>query len=383
MIPRKASASILSLSQLFKVVALIGPRQSGKTTLVRHLFPEKTYVSLENLDTRNYASTDPRGFLSQYPEGAIFDEIQQVPELFSYMQQVVDESKKTGLFILTGSNNFLLQEQITQSLAGRVAYLQLLPFSLTELLDAPSDLELMVKGFYPPVYDQGIPFGLWYANYIRTYLEKDVRQIKSITRIDLFQRLLRLLAGRVGQELNYSSLSVELGIDVKTVQSWVGVLESSFIVYRLKPFYKNYNKTIVKRPKLYFHDVGLACALMNISSAEILDLHPSKGALFENMVVMEYLKHFTQTAQEPPLFYWRDKTGREIDLIVEDGTTAKAIEIKIGKTYQNSFSKHLLYWMKMSQNTCSQVLYRGEESYTFSTGVNASNWRQYFLEMTH
>ncbi|MCA1763817.1 MAG: ATP-binding protein [Cryomorphaceae bacterium] len=378
MIKRIASAKLKELASYYTAVAVIGPRQSGKTTLVRSLFPEKDYLTLENPDQRQYATDDPRGFLSQYPDGAVLDEIQNVPELFSYLQQVIDEDRRAGKFILTGSNNFLLQEGISQSLAGRVGYLELLPLSTTEMgnLASDNDNELMVKGFYPPIYDRGIPADVWYNDYRRTYLERDVRQIKAITRFGEFERLLRLMAGRVAQELNYTALSVEVGVDVKTIQEWTSVLEQGFIIYRMRPYHKNYNKTIVKRPKLYFYDTGLACSLLGIKEADQLTNHPTRGAIFENMVVGDAIKHFTHRGERPELYYWRDKTGREVDLIAERAGKLLPIEIKSGMTFQEDFSKHLKTFMKLSGVGNAWVLYGGREDYSFSTGIKAMNWRK-------
>lgn len=378
MIHRIASAKLAELASYYTAVAVIGPRQSGKTTLVRSIFAEKAYVSLENPDQRRYATEDPRGFLHQFGDGAVLDEIQNVPELFSYLQQVIDEDKRAGKFILTGSNNFLLQEGISQSLAGRVGYLELLPLSIAEMarLAPESDNELMVRGFYPPVYDREIPSDMWYNDYRRTYLERDVRQIKSITRFNEFERLLRLLAGRVAQELNYSALSVEVGVDVKTIQEWTSVLEQGFIIYRMRPYHRNFNKTLVKRPKLYFYDTGLACSLLGIKEAQQLANHPTRGALFENMVVSEAIKNFTHRGERPELYHWRDKSGREVDLIIEQDGELLPIEIKAGMTYQEHFSKNLRSFMKLSGAAQAWVLYGGKEDFSFSNGLKAMNWRK-------
>ncbi|HOT88763.1 MAG TPA: AAA family ATPase, partial [Bacteroidales bacterium] len=246
MIKRIAEKKLSQLARTFKLVGLTGPRQSGKTTLVKQVFRDKPYVSLENPDARRFAMEDTRGFLETYAKGAVLDEVQRVPDLFSYLQEIADNSRQKGLFILTGSNNFQLQQSISQSLAGRIGSMVLPPFSLVELKPSmipASDDELMLKGFYPPVYDQKIPSQDWYPNYIRTYIEKDVRQIKNISDLITFERFMLLLAGRCGQELNMSALSVESGVDVKTIQSWLGILESSYIVYLLKPHSNNFKKT--------------------------------------------------------------------------------------------------------------------------------------------
>ena len=375
MIKRVAEEKLIELSGFFKAIAVVGPRQSGKTTLVKKVFKNKPYVSLENMDTRLFASSDPRGFLATYKNGAILDEVQRVPELFSYLQEVLDNTTIKGLFILTGSNNFLLQEGITQSLAGRIGYLTLLPFSLAELPKV-SDKELLFQGCYPPIYDQKIPPTDWFDNYIRTYIERDVRQLKAISDLMLYERFVRLLAGRVGQELNYTSIGVEVGIDAKTVQSWLSLLESSFIIYRLKPYHNNFNKTIVKRPKLYFHDVGLVCALLGINQITQLDFHPLRGALFENMVVSEWMKQLSNRGMKWNTYFWRDKTGREIDFIIDINGKSIPIEIKSGQTVKKDFYKHLNYWAKLTGEKLAYLAYAGERREEHSDGIVVENWRK-------
>lgn len=379
MIQRTAKNKLKDLASKFKVVAVTGARQTGKTTLVKQVFKGKPYLSLENPETRNFALEDPRGFLASYPKGAILDEIQRVPELFSYLQEIVDNSKVKGLFILTGSNNLLLQQSISQTLAGRVGYINLLPFSIEELnkvkLLSGDDDELMLKGFYPPIYDQEIPPLDWCPNYIRTYIEKDVRQIKNITDLIVFERFIKLLAGRNGQELNNSSLAVETGVDVKTIQSWIGILESSFIIYLLKPHFKNFNKTIVKRPKIYFYDTALVCYLLGIKNSLQLKTHPLRGAIFEGMVVTELIKKRTNIGSAINMYYWRDKTGHEIDLIIDNGGKLLPIEIKSGKTISSEFFKNIDYWTKLSGNERSILLYAGDQSQKRSSGKEVLNWK--------
>ena len=338
-----------------RLISICGARQTGKTTLVKQVFKGKPYLSLENPDTRNFALEDPRGFLESYPNGAILDEVQRAPILFSYLQEILDNTKVKGLFILSGSNNFLLQQTISQTLAGRVGYINLLPFSIAELSKAKllsaDDSKLMLKGFYPPIYDQKIPPEDWCPNYIRTYIEKDVRQIKNITDLIVFERFMKLLAGRSGQELNNSALAVETGVDVKTIQSWIGILESSFIVYLLKPHYKNFNKTIVKRPKVYFYDTALVCYLLGIRNVSQLNTHPLKGAIFEGMVVTELIKKRTNAGLPINVYYWRDKAGHEIDVIIDNGNKLLPIEIKSGKTINTEFFKNIDYWCDLSGNS--------------------------------
>lgn len=380
MIQRSAKDKLINIASKFKAVAVTGARQSGKTTLIKKVFKNKAYLSLENPDNRNFALEDPRGFLASYPDGAILDEVQRTPLLFSYLQEILDNSKVKGLFILSGSNNFLLQQSISQTLAGRVGYLNLLPFSITELKKGkmlPStDDALMLKGFYPPVYDQKIPPQDWCPNYIRTYIEKDVRQIKNITDLIIFERFMKLLAGRTGQELNSSALSVEAGVDVKTIQSWIGILESSFIIYLLKPHHKNFNKTLVKRPKVYFYDTALVCSLLGIHTAKQLSTYPTRGAIFETMVIAELVKKRTNKGLPINLFYWRDKTGHEIDLIIDDGGSLLPIEIKSGKTINSEFFKNIDYWTNLSGVKKSVLLYGGEQSQKRSNGTEIFNWRK-------
>ncbi|MBK9190350.1 MAG: ATP-binding protein [Crocinitomicaceae bacterium] len=380
MIQRDAKDKLKNLAAKFKAVAVIGPRQTGKTTLVKQVFKTKPYVSLENPDFRNFALEDPRGFLANYPKGAILDEVQRVPEIFSYLQEILDNSKVKGLFVLSGSNNFLFQQSISQSLAGRVGYLQLLPFSLSEMKKGkillPEDDQLMLNGFYPPVYDQKIPPADWCANYIRTYIEKDVRQIKNITDLITFEKFISLLAGRNGQELNSSSLAVETGVDLKTIQSWIGILESSFIIYLLRPHHANYNKTIVKRPKIYFYDTSLVCYLLGIRSISHLKTHPARGAIFESMVVTELVKKRTNKGLPVNLFYWRDKTGHEIDVIIDYDGNLLPVEIKSGMTFREEFFKNLDYWTALSKAKKSVVLYAGENNQKRSNGKEIICWRE-------
>jgi predicted AAA+ superfamily ATPase len=377
---RDGEKKLRQLSRTFKSVAVVGPRQSGKTTLVKSLFKDKPYISLENPDTMRFALEDPRAFLGSYPNGAILDEVQRVPELFSYLQEILDNTKKKGLFILTGSNNFILQENISQTLAGRIGYLHLLPFSFNELLNAKkmpkNDDAFLLKGSYPPVYQQKIQPTDWYPNYIRTYIERDVRQVKNISELNRFERFLSLLAGRCGQELNMNSLSIEAGVDLKTIQSWISILESSFIVYLLKPHFKNFNKTVVKRPKVYFFDTGLVCSLLRITSVKHLETHPLRGALFETMIMSEFVKQRSNAGLPINLYYWRDKTGHEIDLIIDSASTLLPVEIKSGQTITSEFFKNLEYWCKLSGVKKSIVLYAGDAKQKRSSGTEVLPWRE-------
>ena len=363
MIKRSALTELKKLASQYKLVAVIGPRQSGKTTLVKECFKTKPYVSLENPDIRAFAIDDPKGFLKNYPNGAILDEAQRTPQLFSYLQQILDESNTEGLFILTGSNNFLLQENITQTLAGRVAYITLLPFTIDELGDSrPMSVnEILYKGFYPPLYDQPFEIGKWFLNYIRTYVERDIRQLKGIENLIVFERFLRLCASRVGQLLNKNSLAVEVGVNSKTIESWIGLLEASFIVYRLKPHHKNFNKRLVKMPKMYFYDVGLVSALLGIQNVKQLDLHPLKGSIFENFVLMELLKQQYNDGKPDNLFFWRNNTGQEVDVLIDKGLELIPLEIKAGNTITREYFKGINYWNKLSKNNGGYIVYAGED----------------------
>jgi predicted AAA+ superfamily ATPase len=361
MIYRQAEIELRTLANQFKAVAVIGPRQSGKTTLVQLVFKDKPYANLENPDIRRFAIEDPRGFLASYPKGAVFDEIQRVPELFSYLQQILDDSTNNGLFILTGSNNFLLQENISQSLAGRVGYLFLLPLSLQEINRPESSInELIFTGGYPSLYNGTTEPTKWYPNYIRTYIERDVRLIKNITDLYAFERFLRLCAGRIGQLLNMSSLAVEVGVDVKSISSWIGILETSFIVFRLQPYHANFNKRIVKMPKLYFYDTGLAVALLGAENTVQLNLHPFRGSLFENLVIVDFLKKRYNAGKSNNLFFWRDNVGNEIDLLIENGNQLLPVEIKSGQTITNEYFKGISFWSKMTQTEGGIVVYGGD-----------------------
>ncbi|OYU94388.1 MAG: AAA family ATPase [Bacteroidetes bacterium B1(2017)] len=384
MIYRTATERLIHLSKTFRSVAVVGPRQSGKTTLCRAVFPEKPYVSLENPDVLEFATIDPRGFLSQFnnENGAILDEIQKAPHLFSYLQQILDETKTKGLFILTGSNNFLLQENITQTLSGRIAYLQLLPLSLEEMKTGNflknNYAWHIITGGYPEVISEDIKPTDWFPNYISTYIERDVRQLKNINNLSLFMKLLRMCAGRTGQILNMSSLANDCGIDQKTVAAWLGILQSSYIIYLLKPYFNNYNKRITKTPKLYFYDTGVACSLLGIKSAEQITIHAAKGSLFENLIVSELLKNRFNVGENDNLFYWRDKTGNEVDIITENEGNLTAIELKAGETISNDFFKGLNYFSTLeTPNTEKIVVYGGNQTQNRSNNITVKPWNNF------
>lgn len=378
MIYRDLTKYLIHISTKFPVVALTGPRQSGKTTLVEAIFPEKPYASLEDPDVREFASTDPKAFLNQFAEGAIFDEIQYVPHLFSYIQTRVDQSKKPGEFILTGSQNFLLLEKITQSLAGRAAILHLLPLSLQELsassLELKNPFQLIQKGFYPRIYDHDIQPIDWYKSYINTYIERDVRQVKNISDLSKFQLFLRLCAGRIGQLLNLSSLATDCGVDHATIKSWISILEASFVVFLLRPHHQNFNKRLVKQPKLYFYDTGIASYLLGIHKPEELQTHYMRGALFENFVITELVKQYFNQGREPILNFWRDNHGHEVDLILTSGTRLIPLEIKSSETITGNQFKALSYWNDLTGNQKGYLVYAGNTSQVRSNATVLS-WR--------
>lgn len=367
MIKRDLSAKLKALAGKFPVVSVVGPRQSGKTTLVKSLFAGWGYVSLEDLDQREFALKDPKGFLASHDKGAVIDEVQRAPQLFSYIQTVVDRNRKPGRFILTGSQNILLQENISQSLAGRTAILKLLPLSIGELSHtayrAEQSGEYIFKGFYPRLYDKKIAPADWYPNYIQTYVERDVRLVKNISDLNTFQKFIRMCAGRIGQVLNLSSLGNECGITHNTARAWLSVLESSYIIFLLKPYHKNFNKRLVKMPKLYFYDTGLACSLLGIQSKSQLDTHYLKGSLFESLIISEIIKNRFNKGLEPNCYYWRDKTGHEIDCIAETPRKLLQIEIKSGRTIGEDFFDGIKYWNKLAAKSDQNgyLIYNGDE----------------------
>jgi predicted AAA+ superfamily ATPase len=375
MIPRTLGEKIVSWAEIFPIVSLTGPRQSGKTTLARAKFPDYAYVNLENLDDRLAAEEDPLHFLRPHSDsGIIVDEVQKAPSLFSYLQAIVDESGKMGKYVLTGSQNFLLLEKITQSLAGRVAVCNLLPLGLTELIGSDlldEDLNrVMFSGGYPVLYDRHIPPSDYFPSYVQTYIERDVRGISNVGNLSTFQRFVKLCAGRVGQLLNLSNLGTELGINYKTVRSWISILEASYLVFLLQPYHKNFNKRLVKHPKLYFFDTGLLCALLDIQSPEQLDSHYLRGNIFESFIVAEHIKSRLHAGRRPNAFFWRNSTGHEIDLILEAGAELWAVEIKSGETLNTDFFKGLKYFKGLSSvpDENLYLVYGGDRNLTRKHG---------------
>ncbi len=344
MIPRTITPVLKQLADQYPVVTLTGPRQSGKTTLCRSAFPDKLYVNLESPDTREFAHSDPRGFLSSCPDGAILDEIQRVPQLLSYLQPIIDERSVPGQFILTGSQQFEVMTTISQSLAGRTALLKLLPFSIEELKGAsiqPSIDSLLLHGFYPRIYDSGLNPTQALGDYLETYVERDIRQLINIKDLALFEKFVRLCAGRTGQLLNLQSLGNDVGVSHTTARSWLTLLEASYVVFLLHPWHTNISKRQVKAPKLYFYDVGLAAYLLGTESELHVNRHPLRGNLFENLVVIEALKYFYNRGRRNKLHFWRDAKGNEVDLVIEAGPDVVPIEIKSGATINEDYFKGL------------------------------------------
>lgn len=369
-INRVITPQVIEAAKEFPVVAIVGPRQSGKTTLAQKVFPKHRYASLEDFDIRALAQADPRKFLNEYPseEGLILDEIQHAPQLLSYIQTIVDKEKKHGFYIVTGSQNFLVDEAITQSLAGRMAVMTLLPLSIAELQQAkqlPNKIETLIyKGCYPKAHAEKVSVERLYANYIRLYVERDVRQIKQVADLNTFQKFMRLCAGRMGQIVNLTSLGNDCGINYTTVKAWISLLEASYIIFLLHPFYNNFGKRLIKSPKLYFYDTGLACSLLKIKSAEDVFTHYLRGGLVEALLISDLLKQQHNAEQQPSLYFWRDKIGHEIDCIVDEGQQPTAIEIKAGQTIASDFFKELQYWKTTTKmlNAQSYVVYGGSDN---------------------
>lgn len=327
----------------FPIVSITGPRQSGKTTLLREFFQEYKYFNLERMDLRDLVSSDPIGFLKSAGEKVIFDEAQNLPELFSYIQVISDERNTNGQYIFSGSQSFLLNERISQSLAGRVNINHLLPFELSELKDYSDNhyLEFIFRGFYPRIYQQQINPQDFYPSYLQTYVERDIRTLKAIENLNTFTKFLNICAGRVGQVINLTSLANDTGISVNTAKSWLSLLEASFIIFLLKPYYNNFNKRIIKSPKLYFYDTGVVCSLLRIPDKLSLRNYPLYGALFENLIISDIAKQFYHTGKRPNIFYYKESNGKEIDCIIEiSSNEIIAIEIKGGETFSKDYIKN-------------------------------------------
>jgi predicted AAA+ superfamily ATPase len=377
MIQREITTELMEAAREYPVVTVFGPRQAGKTTLVRMTFPDKLYYSLEDPDVRMAADTDPRGFLSGLTDGAVLDEIQRLPTLLSYIQGVVDEAKKSGMFILTGSHQPELHQSVSQTLAGRTAVLTLLPFSLGELRTYRQDwtaFELIMKGAYPRIHEDGLRPSRFFNGYLQTYIERDVRALINLKDLSTFQQFLTLLAGRIGQVVNYTSLSNDVGVSATTVKNWISVLKASFIVYELPPFLENIRKRVVKSPKIYFSDSGLAAFLLGIETPEQLSRDPLRGGLYENLLVLEVLKNRLNSGRRPEVFFYRDTHGNEVDLVIKQGRTLTPVEIKSAATFTSDFLKGIERFRKVAGDRCAPgfVLYNGHEQYLLK-GIRVFN----------
>ena len=366
MIKREIEKVLQELATQYPIITVTGPRQSGKTTLVKGVFSKKPYVNLENLSVRALAFSDPVGLLKKYPEGAILDEIQRAPELLSYIQEIVDENDQKGHFILSGSHQLELHQAITQSLAGRNVLLTLLPLSLSELAAADINLELdqyLYQGFFPRIYKDKLNPTTTYQSYVRTYIERDVRQLINIKDLHTFQQFIQICASRVGQILNVHSLSNDLGMSNHTIKSWLSILEASYLIVLLQPYYENFGKRIIKSPKLYFTDIGLVTYLLNIENLSQLERDPLRGYLIENLVVIELFKARYNKGREPNFYFFRDNNNNEVDLIFKLGNQLIPIEIKSGKTFHADFLKGLKYFKSLVDNRCDKgfLIYTGKE----------------------
>ncbi|MBU2623717.1 MAG: ATP-binding protein [Proteobacteria bacterium] len=393
MIYRFLTNYVLRDAEYYPVITITGPRQSGKTTLARAIFPDYDYVSLEETDTRYFARDDPRGFLARFSGPIIIDEVQRAPDLLSYIQTEVDHNPSPGRFVLTGSQNLMLMEKVSQTLAGRSGILHLLPFSRAELekhkqieIRTPDDLfsnrqtgldcwNIIHTGFYPPIHDRNVPPEIWLSDYVRTYVERDVRTLVNIGDLETFDRFIRLCAGRIGQLVNFSAIASDCGVSVDTARRWISVLKTSFILFLLPPHHRNFNKRIIKSSKLYFHDTGLACQLLGIRYEDQLFSHPLRGALFENYIMAEVVKSFYNQRLSPPIFFWRDQTGHEIDLIIEESGALFPVEIKSGSTVAGDMFRGLKWWTHLAGRTASSptLVYGGVEAYV-RDGITLRPW---------
>ena len=377
-IKRKLVDHLKQMLDKFPVVSLTGPRQSGKTTLLKEFFPGYKYFNLERLDLREIILSDPLGFLKSSGEKIILDEAQNVPELFSYIQVVSDERGTNGQYILSGSQSFLMNEKISQSLAGRVSINHLLPFDITELPDSVDKnyLQLIYTGFYPRIYQHNITPNDFYPSYLQTYIERDIRTLKAVENLNTFTRFLSLCAGRTGQILNLTSLANDTGVSVNTVKSWLSLLETSYIIFLLKPYHNNFNKRIIKAPKLYFFDTGVVSSLLRIPDEKALRNYPLYGALFENFIISEIAKQFYHSGKQPLMYYYKESNGKEIDCIIETSYDhIIALEIKGGETFSKDYLKNLLKFVDEKQSIeVQKYLVYPEAKKSQIKDINILNW---------
>ncbi len=362
----------------FRALCITGPRQSGKTTLSKLLFKDKPYVNFENPSVQHEAELNPEAFLKKYKTGAVFDEVQRVPHIFRYLQEILDNNTKRGQFILTGSNNFLLQEQVSQSLAGRAGYLSLLPFSYAELVNAKlagKDVNKhILTGGYPEIWNEKLLPATWHNSYVQTYVQRDVRLLRNITNLAAFNRFMYLCANYAGQILNRDELAKQTGVDTKTILAWLGLLENSYIIYLLQPWHKNMNKRIVKSPKLYFFDTGLLCHLLGIKSSTALQKHPAYGSIFENWIISEIRKNNFNAGLNDGMYYFRDNVGNEVDLIMDRGGEPVAIEIKAGTKADNNMLRGLKYWQKLQPKSNCILINGGSKNVMITETMNVLPW---------
>lgn len=379
-IKRDAQEIIKNLLKQYPAVVLTGPRQSGKSTLAKNILPNAVYVSLEDLDEREFARSDPRGFLKRFENGGIIDEIQKVPELMSYLQSFLDNKKKKTAVILTGSAQLTLLANISQTLAGRTAIIELLPLSYRELGKsnvAPEILEqLFFKGFYPRLYKEKINPTDWHQDYVKTYIERDIRDLLKIHNLGTFQRFLKMCAGRAGQILNLSSMANDCGISHSTASAWLNILEATYIIFRLEPHYKNFSKRLIKSPKLFFYDTGLLCFLLDIKAHVELETHPFRGAIMENWAATEMIKSRFNAHKPKNIYFWRDNKGNEVDFIIDRGRKLIPVEIKSGLTIASDFFKNIFYWSKLAGDFAEKgyLIYAGKDD-QFRTDINVLGWK--------
>ena len=383
MIYRTITKELLTQLREYPVVTVIGPRQAGKTTLVRNVLPDYSYVSLEDPENRQLANDDPKAFLKRFSGKTIFDEVQRTPHLLSYLQGIVDEEGTNGRFVLTGSHQLELRAAITQSLAGRTGILHLLPLSIGELHDAKisfDDFEsYIVHGFLPRIYDQHQRPRTAYANYYQTYVEKDVRQLIQLKDVSLFEKFIKLLAGRVGQIINYQSLSNDVGVGAPTIKQWLSILEASFIIFKLPPYYKNFGKRVIKSPKYYFTEIGLLAYLLGIEKNTQVSRDPLVGNIFENLAVIEVLKSRYNQGRNAELYYFRDSNGNEIDLLCKTGDGLVGVEIKSASTWNNSFSKSLTNFSESNEKLAGRIVVYSGSRIDLSSGVQVRSYKDFVV----
>lgn len=380
MFARDITQELLTQLQEYPIVTVIGPRQAGKTTLVRMVLSDYAYVSLENPEYRQLANDDPKAFLNRYPNKTIFDEVQRTPHLLSYLQGIVDEQRMNGRFVLTGSHQLELRAAISQSLAGRTGILQLLPLSIAELSQANiqfDDFETYIfQGFLPRIYDQKQRPHTAYSHYYQTYVERDVRQLIQLKDVNLFEKFMKLLAGRVGQIMNYQSLSNDVGIGAKTIKQWLSILEASFVIFQLPPYFENFGKRVIKSPKYYFTDTGLLAYLLDITKSIQVSRDPLVGQLFENLVILDILKTRYNQGKQAKMYFFRDSNGNEIDLLYKTATGLTGIEIKSASTWHSSFSKGLTKFSQTNNPLVQSVVIYNGEPIDFSNRVQAMPYQK-------